>query len=270
MKGALSLVAVAALSAVGCVESSFPEGLTCDGPDGKCPSGQSCFATAEGMKCFSSAPIDAAPGDPDAPAAAIDAAAAPCDLINQTGCEVGQSCYFRSVNEGGPFCAITGTVGQGPGATCTNMTDCVRGAGCFFDGMGMVCRDYCTAALESAICRPLDACEIVADDIGFCRFDGCDPVMQDCAPVDACYFDSMPMIGVCRPPGTAGTQGAACTTFDSCARSFHCQICPSADDACARYCNTDNGDADCADLPGTPACEALPNAGTVGVCDACP
>lgn len=92
-----------------------------------------------------------------------------CDIINQTGCPMGQGCYFGGGDDGlTPICAPVGMTP--PGGPCMQQNSCAPGAFCgSFDGENVSCIAICAVSGMGPTCPAGQACASVdIGDVGGC------------------------------------------------------------------------------------------------------
>jgi hypothetical protein len=92
-----------------------------------------------------------------------------CDIMQQTGCSMGEGCYFGGGPEGlTPICIPAGM--DPPGSACMQQNSCAPGAFCgSFDGETVSCITICAVSGMGPTCPAGQACAPVGvGDIGGC------------------------------------------------------------------------------------------------------
>jgi hypothetical protein len=91
-----------------------------------------------------------------------------CDLIQQTGCAMGEGCYFGGEDGLTPICAPAGM--SPPGSACMQQNFCAPGAFCgSFDGENVSCIAICSVSGMGPTCPAGQACASVGvGDVGGC------------------------------------------------------------------------------------------------------
>jgi hypothetical protein len=92
-----------------------------------------------------------------------------CDIIGQTGCSMGEACYFGGGPDGlTPICAPVGMTP--PGGPCMQQNNCTPGAFCgSFDGENISCIAICAVSGMGPTCPAGQACASVGvGDVGGC------------------------------------------------------------------------------------------------------
>jgi hypothetical protein len=165
--------------------------------------------------------------------------------------------------------------------TQTHIDNCAGGAACLSTG----CQKLCHVAADGE-CTSATVCLAVSgyfDDrpgIGACQ-PRCDPLTQDCAAAQGCFYDTHALTGVCATiesdpfTGVIGGQGDPCQAANSCERGTACLLLDPKSptgNRCATYCDP-SGASDCASVGSTLVCRSLdalyPRAGmptTLGLC----
>jgi hypothetical protein len=153
--------------------------------------------------------------------------------------------------------------GQAPGEPCwyggvVEATDnCDETSMCWdvmdVDGEAIgICMPFCTGTPDNPECPPGSSC-LIGNTINIC-IPGCDPILQDCGPGLACYWEglSFSCIFTTRdiPPGEP------CGYINDCAAGSGCvsaELLPSCagSGCCSRFCNLEQGDQQCESLPGS-------------------
>jgi hypothetical protein len=91
-----------------------------------------------------------------------------CNLIDQTGCGVGEACYPLGQSE---HCANEGTAIEGQG--CMFANSCVGGMACVDYGMGNVCAPFCDNIDNVPGCAGMQTCTNVpawdGPNVGYCE-----------------------------------------------------------------------------------------------------
>ena len=170
-----------------------------------------------------SATITFGEGELSVSAAVADPASLPsCDIVNQVGCQPGQTCLL-SDDTGDTFCATPGSLPVG--ASCSSQ-QCVYGAQCLdLDGegpLGNTCSQFCNPLFPSFGC---DCKGISVDEeIGVCGpppAGTCDLLGQTgCGEGQACQLPAGASFGVCGSPG-AGAWNESCIG-EVCQTGFDC------------------------------------------------
>lgn len=98
---------------------------------------------------------------------------------------------------------------------------------------------------------------------------GCDPLMQNCPPNQACFFDesAIAATGYCAPPGTKtdlGNPPPLCNGPADCAQGYNCEPEVGRDfpGTCHRYCDTKQGANGCTN---SDVCVQVGNGAPVGL-----
>lgn len=164
--------------------------------------------------------------------------------------------------------------------------DCAVGSVCLdldYDGAGF-CLPYCTGDSQNPMCEDNRTCVklFFGYDFGNC-FKKCDPLLQDCAPGEGCYMDSI-MVGntgfVCLPMAQEGKDkvfGDNCIGWSTCEPGYVCvfeEFVPGCSGLCCTpWCDLSEGDTPCKTLDATMSCipwyaegQAPPGFENVGVC----
>jgi hypothetical protein len=92
-----------------------------------------------------------------------------CDIVNQTGCPMGEACYFGGGDDGlTPICAAVGM--SPPGSVCEFQNSCAPGAFCgSLDGENVTCIQICSASGMGPSCPAGQACAgLGIGDVGGC------------------------------------------------------------------------------------------------------
>jgi hypothetical protein len=218
------------------------------------------------------ATVDAAVGDlalpPGTDLAGIDAATArdlarppagdaggPCNLVAQTGCNIGQKCTLSVTNT--LICVSDGTQPQSSGCSST-MDDCRAGAYCQAESATLhACRQFCatnTDCTQSPVgpARNVSYClvDTSSPSVKTCTI-ACDPVANLGCPAGlACRWGQAAPAGVdeftdCALPGT-GDNLSTCTTTEQCKPGF---VCNAQDGKCHKVCLISS--PDCSAVGGT-------------------
>jgi hypothetical protein len=254
------LVAVVALSALGCFDPQITSGnLKCAPPDNACPDGFTCVGgvcvsridasvDATDAATMDGAPIDAACANAVAPLCASGpAVSAVCDPVCQTGCGCGLRC---GVSTTGPTCSAqvgAKTLGQ----LCTPTTDdCAPGLACLREACGRNlarCYRFCR---DASVCGTNGACTIQVNsssDVALGQL-VCDLAEQTCDPIagtgcpDAALSCFVTSVGqtICDCPGRARGEGESCGSYADCAPGLAC-----LQSRCVRLCRSTTDCANC-------------------------
>jgi hypothetical protein len=196
----------------------------------------------------------------------IDVYAA-CDPVAQAGCAAGERCARESFADGTSrtTCGPAGTLPEGTACTvpAVGFDDCVAGTTC----INSTCRATCEIGTPTCTCFGGAFDDV--PEAGAC-FPSCDPLAQDCAGTQACYFT--PSGAVCAGAGT-GVQGDACMFLNSCVEGSICSpgAGPGGGAGCAFICSLSGSGPTCGG-PGGPGASftctsvGLPALPDVGVC----
>lgn len=223
-----------------------------------------------------------------------------CNLFSQD-CMAGQKCNAWNTDGGifpngakctpimgeklpGEGCSLEGNFGAG-------VDDCVEGSICLdIDNSGKAsCVAYCGGTMEDPTCPEVgDKCAFLFEPTVPLCFPSCDPLTQDCSPVETCvpniaalgaeFFVCMPRVFEELP----GQYGDACYALSGCDPSFLCIFsenvpgCDGGDYCCSTYCDLDTPES-CAQFDETLSCipwfemgAATPGYEDVGVCGVMP
>ena len=172
-----------------------------------------------------------------------------CDLIDQTGCTDGQSCYFLQESEGTsprPLCDMSGTGGDG--ASCETYRDCAEGFFCARPCEGEMgsCRPYCC---DGAGCPMGQLCAVALVDpvterpsgVGYCEIPAaCDPLTQTgCAHTcQGCYVSGEDGSLSCIPSLNNLAEGVACSSANDCLPGLGCFSSDGTNFVCHKFCDT--------------------------------
>jgi hypothetical protein len=133
--------------------------------------------------------------------------------------------------------------------------DCARGLFCLAYALGGGtgpgrCIELCTGTVWEPVCEHGGECHIDESPMWMCR-QSCDPLANDCAPDEGCYFVEPQMLGylfICaRTEQPPAQYGDPCAKFHSCAPGLACLSsqaladCP-ADSCCTSICDYDAGE----------------------------
>jgi hypothetical protein len=154
---------------------------------------------------------------------------------------------------------------QAPGEPCVlegfaeAIDDCDATSICFFteevDGQLLgECVAQCVGWPDNPMCTaPGHSCLLDGEgDLALC-LSGCDPVVQDCTPGDACYWTGGAL--ACLPAGQGVPLGEPCESLDDCSLGQQCidgaQLPSCAGTGCCtQFCDLFD-DGTCLDQPGT-------------------
>ena len=222
-----------------------------------------------------------------------------CNLFAQD-CMAGQKCNAWAVDGGifpdGAKCVqITGDKLPGEGCTVEGkfgdgIDDCVEGSICLdIDNSGKAaCVAYCQGDMKDPTCPAVgDKCAFLFEPTVPLCFPGCDPLAQDCSPVETCvpniaalgaeFFVCMPRVFEELP----GQYGDACYALSGCDPSYLCIFAENVPGCggtycCSTYCDLSMPDS-CGSFDETLSCipwfnpgEATPGYEDVGVCGVMP
>lgn len=172
------------------------------------------------------------------------------------------------------------------GSGVSGVDDCDLGSMCWdVDAQTRIgtCVAMCTGDQQSPTCEDPDtSCTIVNDGVLTLCLHDCDPLIQDCAPGQACY----PVNGsfTCAPDASGpelGTYGDPCGAINACdvglfcARAEAVPDCSGSAGCCSDYCDldADNPLEDCSGAAGGQEClpwfdegEAPPGGEAFGAC----
>ncbi len=247
---------------------------------------------SDGLGCEFSCPEDAPPFVCAAPGGA-----ASCDLFQQD-CPFAEKCFAYDEDQDGVY----------DGGYCAPLEgDALLGAACSIDESGYSCFDTCARGLRcwhvdpergegscAALCGgDAEAPECDAPGFTCLLMDGgalnvcvpiCDPLLQDCDPLESCVGSPVDLEFLCVPNASDGETptGAPCDALNACAPGLMCvdaEMFPAPDECgdgpgcCAPFCDLQNGNEDCQGL-GVPnlACEPyfeegmMPGVNDVGLC----
>ena len=101
-----------------------------------------------------------------------------CDVLMQTGCEMGEGCYVTDFDDGSVMCLTPSAMAGGEDAPCEGLDECMPGFGCVSTDMTtFTCQRFCNAMMgamsgcaEGQTCNPLS---MGVRNIGICL----DPMM---------------------------------------------------------------------------------------------
>jgi hypothetical protein len=219
---------------------------------------------------------DPATGDPETDEASTgspDFPAEPCDMLAQD-CPEGQKCARWLGFSLHSKCVPVLGDGQ-PGDPCTmnlqeGTDDCGPDSLCSANGAydepdTGICRPYCTGTLDDLQCPAGHVCivrELTVTLSTLCER-LCDPLASDCEAGLGCYFEfesqqetdgnflcnsssGNPPLGQPCPDGYP----FACAPGDFCIEEYKLPTCDRSF-CCTTYCDPMQGDAGCADVPGT-------------------
>jgi hypothetical protein len=210
--------------AIGCEDGGVA--AQCSGSGPAADAGQRCEAGESDPACA------CAPGS----------AGAPCDLVAQCGCGVGESCQYRS---GGTGCFPSGSAALG--ASCSADPDCTTGA-C----VAGLCERYCASDADCAdgLCRALPASGDAKACLRRCDFASGAPCEQ---PAECVRF-------------SAGAPGAPAPPGDYCAIPVsECVTDQRCDEPAwgTRRCAAGSDAVDCACVSGVPgaSCDLITQCG---------
>ena len=186
-----------------------------------------------------------------------------CDPFMQD-CPDGEKCVpFLEEGDPGPYgtnkCVpVIGA--EEPGSPCTSegvfeaVDDCDETSICFpldADGTTGTCTALCTGTADNPVCEPGTGCFVAYDGSVNACLPACDPLLQDCAPGEACYWASTDFL--CLPPAEdAGALGDACDTITGCDGGNLCisgEVQANCSDAncCTELCPRSDPDFACSD-----------------------
>ena len=222
-----------------------------------------------------------------------------CNLFEQD-CMAGQKCNAWSMDGGifpdgakcvpimgerlpGEGCTLEGSFGNG-------VDDCVEGSICLdIDNSGKAaCVAFCQGNMEDPTCPDVkDKCAFLFEPTVPLCFPGCDPLAQDCSPVETCvpniaalgaeFFVCMPRVFEELP----GQYGDACYALSGCDPSYLCIFAENVPGCggtycCSTYCDLSMPDS-CGSFDETLSCipwfnpgEATPGYEDVSVCGVMP
>lgn len=195
---------------------------------------------------------------------------ASCDLVSNTGCELGEKCTFlddpNDASDGYTLCAADGDVPAGGACAfgTDGIDDCAGGSWCRHG----VCLSTCVPTPDS--CPASDICRVGPDVLGPTEFGvcqpSCNPIASGCAANEGCYLSLTNGRSLCDRPadlqttgpaceGAVGTQSCDCDQLNGCAAGYGCVLNNALMNAtgltCAFYCDpTNSGGPTCADGPG--------------------
>jgi hypothetical protein len=207
-----------------------------------------------------------------------DSDADTCDVMDDGGggCGAGECCYLDDGEA--PVCVAGGVATQGE--DCAAADACSCGFTCIGPAAGQTtCAHWCAfgvGAGSDANCPIGSLCVIsLASQVNegavlgmVCKIpDLCDPLVQDCDAGDACYVLRDDGTADCYAPGDHAP-GDPCEYLNDCGVGYAC-VSAGASNMCLKYCNFDNGNADCTD-PGFGTCTdqtmQSPTGAEIGVC----
>ena len=222
-----------------------------------------------------------------------------CNLFAQD-CMAGQKCNAWN-EDGGIFpngAKCTPIMGERlPGEGCTlegnfgaGVDDCAEGSICLdIDNSGKAaCVAYCQGNMDDPTCPEVgDKCAFLFEPTVPLCFPSCDPLVQDCSPVETCvpniaalgaeFFVCMPRVFEELP----GQYGDACYALSGCDPSYLCifaENVPGCDGTycCSTYCDLTapetctNFDPTLSCIPWYQAGDETPGYENVGVCGVMP
>jgi hypothetical protein len=165
---------------------------------------------------------------------------------------------------------------QPPGEPCTYggvveaTDDCDASSACWND----TCHAFCTGTPMDPECPVGSTCVLTSNPVlTFCFFD-CNPLTQNCAPENGCYWTGEKFD--CVPSSEDLPAGESCEFTNACEIGTICvtaEIIPGCDGVgcCSPFCNLGLGGPECDVLPGTSCAPffenmAPPNYEQVGIC----
>ncbi|NVB40202.1 ribulose phosphate epimerase [Pseudenhygromyxa sp. WMMC2535] len=177
-----------------------------------------------------------------------------CDPFAQD-CSNGEKCVPIATNDTWDtnFCVpIQGDAQAGESCTLesiqTGLDDCGAGLYCLSD----TCIDLCSGSIDEPLCPESTACLASNDGtVNFC-LPTCDPLVQDCAPGEGCYWANASF--QCLNTSVDLETGVPCGFLNDCAPSNMCISAESLLDCegaacCASFCDLGDDQA-CAGMPG--------------------
>jgi hypothetical protein len=201
-----------------------------------------------------------------------------CDPFAQD-CPEGEKCVaYASTGETLDSNKCVPITGMGePGDACnygglTEATDdCGADSFCWADGDVGVCKAFCTGTADAPVCPQGFQCLIDAEgSINVCTSE-CNPLLQQCEPGFACYWDNLEFN--CAATSDDIALGEPCVDLDDCALGLICllgELSPSCagDSCCASYCDLSAPICGQMDTQCVPFFESDPPSGLedVGVC----
>lgn len=162
-----------------------------------------------------------------------------CDVVAQTGCDSGSSCYpVRPLGgDPAPACASTGSAALG--SACTREADCAAGLTCVRGSCATLCCPDSNDGCEGkAVCDPLLLTGGVQAAFGSCyAYSVCDPARQvGCAAGQTCKVESFDTNTVsCQIAAGTKAIGEACQDGE-CAAGLQCIKLPELGEACRQVC----------------------------------
>jgi hypothetical protein len=180
-----------------------------------------------------------------------------CDLFSQD-CSDGMKCTASStdgVSWNTSKCVDVAPNPGKPGDPCTveaplvsGKDTCDKGSMCWDidkDTLMGTCVALCTGSFENPQCTPGSSC-LLADDgyLNLC-IPSCDPLAQDCAPMEVC----VPVNGefLCLPAVGDAPQNAPCTFSEECSPGLACshpalasECDPMVSGCCLPFCDLSN------------------------------
>jgi hypothetical protein len=242
------LIACVLMSMVACATSS-PSGGGIDATAGDDDAGAIDSGGATPDSIPGTAP-DASVSEPDAMNNA-NCPTAPCDLLEQCGCNATQACDIDFNDLAGTACR--GVSAQGDdNDTCASITACAAGYVCVGDATNDSCKQYCD--MDADCGTPRGQCVIQLTNSTGTPIAGATVCSSNCDPstvanplcptgwgcdIFTATFNSVDHdIADCRVVG-AGAQGAACSATAACAAGFTCVN--TGTNVCARICRRPAG-----------------------------
>jgi hypothetical protein len=201
-----------------------------------------------------------------------------CDSFEQD-CPEGEKCVpYASTGETLDANKCLPITGEGePGDVCTYggivvpTDDCGADSHCWADGDVGVCREFCQGTPDEPTCPEGFQCLIGGDgSISLCM-PTCDPLLQDCDPGSACYWNDV--MFTCEETTGNVALGDPCVAIGDCSLGLICasaSLLPNCagDYCCVSYCDLsapmcEQPDTECAAF-----FDGVPPAGyeDVGVC----
>jgi len=145
-----------------------------------------------------------------------------------------------------------------PGDACTvedhvasGIDDCDVASMCYFvneETLQGICVPFCVGTPEEPTCEDPNAVCVVGNDGVFIPcVPKCDPLLQDCADGQACYFDPFVEAFVCGQDYSGpdmGAHGDPCDYIDACDPGLNCTFadfvpgCQGSLGCCSPFCDT--------------------------------
>lgn len=201
-----------------------------------------------------------------------------CDPFAQD-CPEGEKCVpYASTGEtfDANKCVVVTGSGE-PGDACSYggiveaTDDCGVDSYCWANGDVGVCQEFCHGTADDPTCPEGFQCLIHGDGSVTLCMSSCNPLLQDCGPGFACYWDNAEFS--CAPTSEDIVLGDPCVDINDCAAGLIClptDVLPSCagDSCCASFCDLS---APMCDQMGTeciPFYDGAPPAGyeDVGIC----